>query len=134
MLPASTKAGGLCQAFPDVCKTPSPGGPVPVPYTNVAMLNQAVKTSTKVKFVGKAVVTRKSEVPMSSGDEAGTAGGVVSGVIMNKLTFKAGSSKVKVQGQPCIFQSVTTAHNGSNANQPAGTQVAPSQNKVLVAV
>jgi hypothetical protein len=29
---SATKAAG---AFPDVCKTPSPGGPVPIPYPNV---------------------------------------------------------------------------------------------------
>jgi hypothetical protein len=29
---ASTKKGAAVAAFPDVCVTPSPGGPVPVPY------------------------------------------------------------------------------------------------------
>ncbi len=28
---------GVATAFPDVCKTPSPAGPVPIPYPNVAM-------------------------------------------------------------------------------------------------
>jgi len=37
MMPASTKGGGMCLAFPDVCKTPSPGGPVPIPYPNTGM-------------------------------------------------------------------------------------------------
>jgi hypothetical protein len=33
------KGDGLTQTSgsPDVCKTPSPGGPVPIPYPNVAM-------------------------------------------------------------------------------------------------
>jgi Toxin PAAR-like domain len=34
MYPASTKSGGAVVAFPDVCTTP--GGPVPIPYPNVA--------------------------------------------------------------------------------------------------
>lgn len=132
MMPASTKAGGQCLATPDVCKTPSPGGPVPVPYPNIGMVNQASKTSTKVKFAGKPVVTKKSEIPRSSGDEAGTVGGVVSNVNMNKVKYKKGSAKVKIEGQPCCYLTSTTGHNGSNANHPAGAQIAPSQTKVLV--
>lgn len=131
MMPASSKGGGKCAAYPDACKTPSPGGPVPVPYPNVGMVNQATKTSSKVKFVGKPAVTKKSEMPRSSGDEAGTVGGVVSNVNMNKVTFRKGSSKVKIQGQPCVYHTAPTGHNGMNANA-RGAQVTPSQTKVLV--
>ena len=28
-------SGGLSTVFPDVCKTPSPAGPVPIPYPNI---------------------------------------------------------------------------------------------------
>lgn len=134
MLPASTKGGGQCFAFPDVCKTPAPPAPpIPIPYPNIGMPNQAKKTATKVKFVGKEVITKKSEIPRSSGDEAGVAKGLVSSKNMDKVTFKKGSSKVKIQGQPCVHLTVPTGHNGSNANMPAGAQVTPSQTKVLVA-
>lgn len=133
MMSASTKGGGQCDAFPDVCKTPMPpAGPIPLPYPNMGMLTQAQKTSTKVKIVGKETVTTKSEIPRSMGDEAGTAGGLMSGKNMDKITFKKGSSKVKVEGQPCVHQTATTGHNGSNANSPAGLQSAPSQAKVKV--
>ncbi len=134
MFPGSTKAAGQCFAFPDVCLTPAPPGPpVPVPYPDMGMMNQATKTSKKVKFVGKEVVTLKSEIPRSMGDEAGTNGGVVSGRNMDKVTFKKGSSKVRVEGSPCVHLISITAQNGINANAPAGTVVAPSQVKVLVA-
>lgn len=133
MMPASSKGGGQCAAFPDVCKTPSPGGPVPVPYPNIGMVTQASKTSTKVKIVGKPAVTKKSEMPRSSGDEAGTIGGVVSNVNMNKVTYKKGSSKVKIQGHPAVYHTATTGHNGMNANT-VGAQVAPSQIMVRVAM
>ena len=135
MLPASSKGGGQCFAFPDVCKTPAPPAPspIPIPYPNIGMPNQAKKTATKVKFVGKEVITKKSEIPRSSGDEAGVAKGLVSSKNMDKVTFKKGSSKVKIQGQPCVHLTVPTGHNGSNANMPAGAQIAPSQTKVLVA-
>jgi hypothetical protein len=122
-------------AAPDVCLTPVPPpvGQAPIPYPNTAMLNQAQKTSKKVKFVSKEVLTTKSEIPKSMGDEAGTGKGVASGMNMDKVTFKKGSSTVKIEGQPCIHLTSMTAHNGMSANAPAGTQVAPSQTKVIVA-
>jgi hypothetical protein len=124
----------MCVAFPDVCKTPAPPSPspVPVPYPNNGMANQAVNTSTKVKIVSKEAITEKSEIPSSMGDEAGVAGGVVSGANMQKVQFKKGSSKVKIEGQPAIHLTSPTGHNGSNANAPAGAQIVPSQVKVLV--
>ncbi|MBU1701609.1 MAG: DUF4150 domain-containing protein [Candidatus Eisenbacteria bacterium] len=132
-IPASTKGGGQCFAFPDVCKTPAPPAPfVPIPYPNFGMVPQAKDTSAKVKLVGKEGVILKSEIPQSQGDEAGTIGGMVSNVNMNKVTFKMGSSKVKFEGQKAIFLGSMTAHNGTNANMPAGAQIAPSQTKVLI--
>lgn len=134
IFPASTKGGGQCLGVPDVCLTPAPPAPpVPIPYPNIGMVNQAKKTSTKVKFAGKEVVTKKSEISRSSGDEAGVNKGVVSGMNMDKVTFKKGSAKVKIQGQPCIHLTSMTGHNGSNANMPAGAQIAPSQTKVIIA-
>jgi ribosomal protein L31E len=135
IFPASTKAGGNCFAMPDVCLTPAPPAPspVPVPYPNTGMLNQSKKTSTKVKIAGKAVVTLKSEISRSMGDEAGVNKGVVSGNNMGKVIFKKGSSKVKIQGQAIVHLTSMSAHNGTNANMPAGAQVAPSQTKVKVA-
>jgi len=134
MFPASTNGGGNCFAIPDVCKTPAPPGPpIPIPYPNTGMLNQAVSTSMKVKICGKQAVTTKSKIPKTMGDEAGVAGGLISGMNMGPASFKKGSTKVKVEGSPVISLTSMTAHNGTNANAPAGTVVAPSQAKVLVA-
>jgi hypothetical protein len=133
IFPGSTNGGGNCLAVPDVCLTPAPPAPpIPVPYPNTAMLTQATKTSTKVKFAGKEVVTLKSEIPRSSGDEAGTNGGIVSGMNMGPCKFQKGSTKVKIEGQPCVHLTCMSGHNGSSANMPAGAQVAPSQTKVIV--
>ncbi|MCW5201725.1 DUF4150 domain-containing protein [Desulfobulbus sp. US4] len=134
IFPASTKGGGNCLAVPDVCLTPAPPAPpVPIPYPNSGMINQAKKTSKKVKFSGKEVVTVSSELSRSMGDEAGINKGVMSGMNMGKITFKKGSSKVKAQGKKCVHLTSVTGHNGSNANMPAGAQIAPSQTKVKVA-
>jgi hypothetical protein len=98
----------------------------------MGMVNQAKKTSTKVKFVNKPVVTKKSEISRSSGDEAGTNKGIISGMNMSKVAYKKGSSKVKIQGQPCVHLTCMSGHNGTNANSPVGAQIAPSQTKVIV--
>ena len=87
-----------------------------------------------MKFVGKDVVTVQSEIPFSMGDEAGVNGGVVSGCNMGKVTYKKGSSKVKVEGQQYVHLTSPTAHKGMNANMPCGLVVAPSQIKVIMAL
>jgi leucyl aminopeptidase (aminopeptidase T) len=51
---------------------------------------------------------------------------------MNKVTFKTGSSKVKVEGQPCVHLTSMTSHNGVNANMPSGQVIAPSQVNVII--
>lgn len=133
MFPAMTKGGGQAFAFPDVCKTPAPPAPfVPIPYPNFGMINQATGTSTKVKFDGKLSVTKASEVPMTKGDEAGTLKGLISAMNMAKMVFRTASGKVKAEGKAVIHLTNTTAHNGGNANAPAGTVIAPSQTKVII--
>ena len=131
---AATKGGGMCMAAPDVCKTPAPPipSPIPIPYPNAAQLTMATDTSTKVKFVSMEAVTLKSKIPSSNGDEAGVAGGVVSGMNLGEVKFTMGSTMVKIEGQPAIRATSTTAQNGSNANMPAGFQTVPSQSNVMI--
>ncbi len=138
IMPASTNGGGQCACFPDVCKTPAPPAPspVPVPYPNMAMLTQAKGSSCskKVKISNKKTVVMNTEISMSSGDEAGCAGG---GMVSNKFKgpaqFKLGSSKVKAEGKKVSYIGCMTGMNGKpNHNMPAGAQVAPSQTKVKV--
>ena len=137
MFPASTKSAGQCATTgpTDVCKTPAPPAPVPppMPYPNIAMCGQATGTSSKVKICGSPTCTTSSEIPMSTGDEPGVAGGLVSAQFKGKVAWKKGSSKVKAEGNPVVYVSGMTAHNGNNSNT-VGVQVAPSQVKVLVAM
>lgn len=132
MLPASSKGGGTCMAVPDVCKVPAAPSPIPTPFPNTAMVANASKTSAKVLIENKDAVVETSEIPSSMGDEAGTAGGVVSSTFAQKVVFKLGSTKVMAEGKGMVFQTALTAHNGSNANMPAGLHDSPSQTKVSV--
>ena len=74
----------------------------------------------------------RTEIGRTSGDEAGTLKGVVSNTTMGAAVFRSGVSKVKVEGNDIAVHLRPTAHNGSNANAPMGTQLAPSQTKVVV--
>jgi len=68
-------------AAPDVCKTPSPGGPIPVPYPNFAMSSDRGDGTKTVKIEGKSVAVKGAKLKTSTGDEAGTAGG---GIVSSK--------------------------------------------------
>lgn len=137
MFPASSKEGGQCFGFPDVCKTPAPPAPfVPIPYPNIAMGNQADggSCSSKVKINGQPTIVKGTEITMSSGDEGGTAGGgMVSSKFKGPAKYKQGSSKVKFEGKEAAYLGAMVGQNdASNSNMPVGHQVAPSQTKVMV--
>jgi len=134
MMPASSKASGVYFAIPDVCLTPAPPAPpVPVPYPNTAQVASSNGAVEKVLIENKETVVEGVKVPRSSGDEAGSSGGVTSGVNMGPVEPKTFSSKVFFDGKKAVFLTSLAGHNGSNANMPAGAQIAPSQAKVLVA-
>jgi len=99
---------------PDVCKTPSPAGPVPIPYPNIAMDSNLAKGAKKVKINGKAVAHEGSNLSTSTGDEAGTAGGgLLSSKFKGKLTWGSSSGDVKVEGKGVARFMDVTEHNGN---------------------
>lgn len=133
MLNAACKIAGDVLAVPDVCKIPGPP-PIPTPFPNMAQCASAQGVTTAVKILNQPVLHKMSKIPMSSGDEAGSAGGVVSGMIKGEVKFTKGSAVVKVEGQAIVYLTCPTQHNGSNANAPQGALISPSQSIVLVAM
>jgi uncharacterized Zn-binding protein involved in type VI secretion len=113
-------ADGMAVAFPDVCLTPAPPGPpVPVPYPNIAQLADATNTSADggaaVFAGGKPILLENSEIAQSTGDEAGSNGGVSSGGTKGKCTFTTFSQTVKIHGKGVVRFGDTTSQNGGNA-------------------
>ena len=124
---------GMCNAFADVCKMPTPAGPVPIPYPNIAQLAMA-NPATCATNVNKAAATTMTIIMLSSGDEAGCADGVVSQLFIGPAQFKLGSMVVSIQCAPAVYQGSLVGQNGvGNANMPAGVQTVPSQAIVMVA-
>src|SRR5262245_8386688 len=101
---------------PDVCKTPSPGGPVPIPYPNMSPDSNLTKGVASVTINGNPIANTDSQLSRSSGDEAGTAGGVVSSKNMGAFGWPAGSIDVVADGKGVVrlLDSILTNGNAYN--------------------
>ena len=109
------RSGGVSSVFPDVCKTPSPAGPVPAPYPNVGRSADVDRGSKKVKVQGVSTMLRGSVYRRSTGDEAGSVGGVVSGTTQGECEFSLYSFDVKIEGRNVCRAGDLMTHNGKNA-------------------
>lgn len=111
---------------PDVCKTPSPAGPVPIPYPNISQSAMLAKGSTTVKADGGMMIAIKgSEFSLSNGDNPGVAGGVKSSTFMKESTWLLYSMDVKMDGaNACRFMD-KKLHNHENTVNTAGELQAP---------
>jgi Domain of unknown function (DUF4150) len=92
--------GTATATLPDVCNTPSPAGPVPLPYPNIAMSKDLAKGTTTVQVDGGNMAAHQdSELSLSTGDEAGGAGGVTSGTFIKEATWILYSFDVLLEGK-----------------------------------
>ncbi|MCH9687511.1 MAG: DUF4150 domain-containing protein [Deltaproteobacteria bacterium] len=107
-------SGGMSIVFPDVCKTPSPAGPVPIPYPNIAQASDTSGGPSTVKCDGKMPMVKGATYSKSSGDEAGTVGGVVSGVNRDAAEFMMYSFDVKMDGKNACRLGDPLFHNKKN--------------------
>ncbi|HYO55243.1 DUF4150 domain-containing protein [Archangium sp.] len=106
---------GVTVAFPDICKAPSPGGPIPIPYPNISKSSDTAKGSKKVSVLGNPVCLENSNFSTSTGDEAGTAGGgVASSKTKGKAEFVNYSFDVKIEGKGVARALDLMLHNDKN--------------------
>lgn len=102
---------------PDVCKTPSPGGPVPIPYVNLAQDSDLAQGARTVTIAGNAVALASSYLSTSTGDEPGTAGGgIVSAKTKGKMKWGTTSDDVRCEGKGVARFMDITQHNGNTYN------------------
>lgn len=108
-------SGGITICFPDVCKTPiPPAGPVPIPYPNLAKSSDTAKGAKKVKCDGKPVCVKDSNFSTSTGDEPGTAKGIVSSKTKGKAEFINFSFDTKFEGKNVPRAFDLMLHNDKN--------------------
>jgi hypothetical protein len=107
-------SGGMSVVFPDVCKTPTNAGPVPIPYPNTGKSSDTMLGPLTVTVDGQMPMTKGAQYIMSSGDEAGTLGGVMSSKFMGECEFMLYSFDVKFEGQNVCRLGDPLFHNGKN--------------------
>lgn len=124
--------GVATAAAPDFCKTPSNGGPIPLPYPNVARSSDLTAGSTSVKVEGNPAAVKDCAFATSTGDEAGSIGGVASGVTKGKAKFVNYSFDVKLDGKNAcrLGDPMTMNGNGPNTMTPAEVQATKIAGKI----
>jgi hypothetical protein len=116
-------SSGIASAFPDVCLTPTPVSPVPIPYPNISQSADTSQGSQTVTMDGNPIMLKDSQFLKSTGDEAGTAGGnVITSQIMGPAAFLMYSFDVEVEGKCVPRQLDIMMHNKS---QISGTPPFP---------
>ncbi|MFT5717653.1 MAG: putative Zn-binding protein involved in type VI secretion [Oleiphilaceae bacterium] len=107
-------SGGMSIVFPDVCKTPTPAGPIPIPYPNIGKASDTSGGTTKVKVDGEMAMVKGAKYAQSMGDEPGSAGGVVSGCNKGEVEFMLYSFDVKLEGKNACRMGDMMFHNKKN--------------------
>ena len=120
-------SSGMVMGFPDVCKTPSPAGPIPIPYPNIAQSSDTAQGTTTVKVDGNPIMVKGSVFSTSTGDEAGSAGGgVASNTTKGKAEFVLYSFDVKADGKNvCRLTDIMLLNKLSSPNTPPFPEVQP---------
>jgi len=126
---AATQMMGTDMGFPDVCLTPSPVGPVPIPYPNIAMAPMAVPNVPNVLIMCMPAHNLGTSIVMTNGDNAGVATGVASGTVMGPSRHLTGAFTVLMDGMPATRLTSMSLQNNTNC---PGCRIAPSQTLVLL--
>jgi len=109
--------GRLVIAFPDVCKTPPPGGPIPIPYPNIAQAGGG--GGSKVKIKDKLAQHGFKDIEVHT---QGDAAGAIKGLGAKSFApgdFSLYSFDVKMQGKGGLRFGDMTQHNGLMGHEAA---------------
>jgi len=107
-------SNGMSPIFPDVCKTPTPAGPIPIPYPNIGKSADTSSGPTSVTTDGQMPMTQDAKYMMSTGDEAGSAMGVISNKIKGVCEFMMYSFDVQFEGKNVCRLGDPLFHNDKN--------------------
>lgn len=126
---ANSQMMGMDMGFPDVCLTPTPAGPVPIPYPNIGLGPTAAGFYPKVLMMCTPAHNMGTTVVMTNGDNAGVATGVASGTVMGPDRHLTAAFTCLVGGMPATRLTSVALQNNTNC---PGMRIVPSQPKVLL--
>lgn len=118
----------MALAFPDVCKVPTPAGPIPTPFANLAMSLMQIPNNFKHFIMAGPVHNLLTQGTLSNGDEAGAATGLVSNTFIGPKRYLFGSIKLILGVAPAARMTSLTGQNGAIPNM-VGASLVPSQPK-----
>ncbi|VUD40398.1 hypothetical protein TDB9533_00185 [Thalassocella blandensis] len=118
----------VCSA-PDVCKTPVGPSTPPLPYPVVSQAQDLSGGSSSVLIDGNSTALESSTHQSCSGDQAGTATGLISGTTGDKTHFASYSFDVKVEGEGVVrHMDLTTMNNRNTIGMNFGAVGQASEN------
>lgn len=126
---ANSQMMGMDLGFPDVCLTPTPAGPVPIPYPDIAMGPTAIPSQVKVFYFFTPAHNMATVTPLTNGDNAGVATGVASGMVMGPSRHLTAAFTILVGGMPATRMTSVSLQNSTNC---PGCRIVPSQPRVLL--
>ena len=126
---ANSQMMGMDLGFPDVCLTPTPAGPVPIPYPNISLGPTSVPSQVRVMYCCTPGHNMATVAPLSNGDNPGVATGVASGVVMGPRRHVTASFTILIGGMPATKMTSVAIQNSTNA---PGCRIVPSQPKVIL--
>lgn len=113
--PVTETSGHQGVAPVDVCLTPVGPNLVPIPYVNRAQAKELRHGSTTVRIDGAQVMLAGSQLRPSTGNEAGTGGGIASRVTRGPCEALQTSMCVRIEGAHVVRAGDVTLQNGKNA-------------------
>lgn len=117
----SGKGGQIVCLAPDVCLTPIGSSVVPIPYMIISKLEWAEKTVSNTSFGGQSAFTMASRTNRVTGDEAGSKGGVASGVNKGWCRPTSNKSSFTIGGQQVIQHDCVYEMNCAGPDGPPNT-------------
>lgn len=124
---ANAQQGGMDLGFPDVILTPTPAGPIPMPFPNVSEGPLKLPAAYNVLTGGTPSHNLSSMSPITEGDAVGA--GAVSGTVIGPGRHVTGSFTYLVGGMPATRMTSVSLQNTINC---PGVALVPAQLSVLV--
>ncbi|WP_148716421.1 DUF4150 domain-containing protein [Chitinolyticbacter meiyuanensis] len=128
---ANVNLGVMNFAFPDVCKVPTPVGPIPLPFPNIAMSVSHIPSVFNILFGGGLAENMLTQGTISNGDEPGLATGLISNVVIGPDRQVLGSFKVLVSAVFAMRLTSLSLQNGMLPNT-VGASLTPAQFRVIL--